>query len=411
MNANTGRGFDMRGSIIASSTDAAESATTPAPPVDGLAALRKEPFATQVVQLTKLLSQSRRAFVIGAGCSKCAGLPLMEELTQKVLATIPTEGAAHAILSGLRKHFDGSEGCTIEDYMSELVDHIAIAERRKQRSATAANASIDATNYSPDDLADGLIEIKNAIASVIARSEPAIAFHRRFVHAIHHALQSGKAGPPTRVDYYTLNYDTLFEDALSLERIPVADGFNGGATGWWDAHAYEDASAQARVLKLHGSIDWCLCERDVLPRRIRQGLNVAGTREPVLIWPASTKYREAQRDPFAQIIEAMREGLRPTSDSQVVLTICGYSFGDAHVNDELDRALRESDGRLTVVAFTNEDEPNGQLKAWQVDVDVRDQVRIHANRGFFHGIVEERSDVDLLWWRFEMLTRLLEGER
>lgn len=396
---------------MAKSTATAESATTPTPPADGLAALRKEPFAEQVVQLTKLLSQSKRAFVIGAGCSKCADLPLMEELTQKVLDALDKAGKAHAILKGLQKHFDGSEGCTIEDYMSELVDHIAIAERRKLRSATAANASINATDYNPEDLAEALIEIKNTIAQVIGQSTPSISVHRQFVRAIHQVLQSGKAGQPTRVDYYTLNYDTLFEDALSLERIPVADGFNGGATGWWDAQAYKDGSAQARILKVHGSIDWCLCDSDVLPRRVRPGLTVDGTREPVLIWPASTKYREAQRDPFAQIIEAMRRGLRPTSDTQVVLTICGYSFGDAHVNVELDRALRESDGRLTIIAFTNEDEPKGQLKNWLEDVDVRDQVRIHANRGFFHGTTEERSDVDLPWWRFEMLTRLLGGER
>jgi hypothetical protein len=326
-----------------------------------------------------------------------------------VLNSLNKEGRAHDILAGLQKHFDGSEGCTIEDYMSELVDHIAIAERRKLRSATAANASINAEDYSPDELANALIEIKNTIATVIGDANPTISVHRQFVRAIHQVLQSGKAGSPPCVDYYTLNYDTLLEDSLSLERIPVADGFNGGATGWWDARAYDDDLAKARILKVHGSIDWCLLDTDVLPRRVRQGLAVDGTREPVLIWPASTKYREAQRDPFAQIIEAMRRGLRPSSNTQVVLTICGYSFGDAHVNVELDRALRESDGRLTIIAFTNEDEPKGQLKDWRDDLVVRDQVRIHANRGFFHGSKEERSDVDLPWWRFEILSRLLGG--
>ena len=392
-------------------TPTATDASNVTLPADGLAAMWKEPFAEQVVQLTKLVSQSKRAFVIGAGCSKCAGLPLMEELTKKVLDNLPKDGSAYAVLAGLEKHFDGAKGCTIEDYMSELVDHIAIAERRKQRSATAANASIDSIDYSPDVLAKALIEIKNCIASVIEEADKRIMVHRQFVRAIHQILRSGKAGQPASVDYYTLNYDTLFEDALSLERIPLADGFNGGTTGWWDVNAYRDSSAQARILKIHGSIDWCLWDSDVLPRRVRQGLDVGVTREPVLIWPASTKYREAQRDPFAQIIEAMRRSLRPTPESQVVLTICGYSFGDAHVNVEIDRALRESEGRLTIIAFTNEDEPQGQLKDWRTDAKVCDQVRIYANKGFFHGKTEVRSDVELPWWRFEILTRLLGGER
>ena len=55
---------------MAKSTATAETVATP---TDGLAALPKEPFAEQVVQLTKLLSQSQRAFFIGAGCSKFAG--------------------------------------------------------------------------------------------------------------------------------------------------------------------------------------------------------------------------------------------------------------------------------------------------------------------------------------------------
>lgn len=382
-----------------------------ATPNSDVQALREAPFTDHMKQLTTLLSQNRRAFVIGAGCSKCAGLPLMDELTQKVLAVLSKQGEPHAILTGLQKHFDGAKGCTIEDYMSELVDHVAIAERRKLRTAKVASASINGTEYSPDDLVKALIEIKNAIAKLIGDAKPNIAVHRQFVLAIHQILQSGKTGQPLPVDYYILNYDTLFEDALSLERIPVSDGFSGGATGWWDAHAYQGEAAQARVLKVHGSIDWCLWEGDVLPRRVRYGLDVDRTHEPVLIWPASTKYREAQRDPFAQIIETMRRGLRPTSESQVVLTICGYSFGDAHINVELDRALHESNGRLTIIALTNENEPQELLNEWRSDSMVSDQVRIYANKGFFHGKTENRSDVDLPWWQFETLTRLLRGER
>ena len=94
-----------------------------------------------------------------------------------------------------------------------------------------------------------------------------------------------------------------------------------------------------------------------------------------------------------------------------MLTICGYGFGDAHINIEVDRALRESAGNLTVVAFTNENEPTGQLKAWNDDKNVREQVLIFANRGFFHGAAKETSTADFPWWKFEIITRLLGGER
>ena len=44
------------------------------------------PELKDVVQdMRELLSQSRLAFLLGAGCSKNAGLPLMPELTKEVL--------------------------------------------------------------------------------------------------------------------------------------------------------------------------------------------------------------------------------------------------------------------------------------------------------------------------------------
>jgi len=103
--------------------------------------------------------------------------------------------------------------------------------------------------------------------------------------------------------------------------------------------------------------------------------------------------------------------MRPTQGSQRVLVICGYGFRDTHINIEVDRALRESAGDLTIVAFTNEDEPKGQLKDWNEDQGIRDQVLIYSNRGFFHGEFSARATKDLLWWKFENLTRLLGGER
>ena len=54
---------------------------------DDLSSLKEPAFATALNDLDDLLTQSGKAFLIGAGCSKCAGLPLMEELTIKSLAS------------------------------------------------------------------------------------------------------------------------------------------------------------------------------------------------------------------------------------------------------------------------------------------------------------------------------------
>jgi hypothetical protein len=209
-----------------------------------------------------------------------------------------------------------------------------------------------------------------------------------------------------------LNYDTLIESALGLHKVAYADGMNGGACAWWDSTTFNVAGIEARVLKLHGSIDWAEIPNDPMPRRIANYCSLpTGYEQSVLIWPASTKYRETQRDPFAQLIELARRILHPESGSQVVLTISGYSFGDSHINIEIDQALRQSDGELTIVVFTADDEPKGELKRLHEDKAVTDQVRIYARKGFFHGSTIEKSAVDLPWWKFENIARLLGGER
>ena len=239
-----------------------------------------------------------------------------------------------------------------------------------------------------------------------------IETHQRFAKAVHRPLRPGKKTSDQPVEYLVLNYDTLLEDALALERLPFSDGLDGGATGWWSPSTFEREGLSARVLKLHGSIDWCELPEDSLPRRFGSSLQVSLANDRlILIWPASTKYRETQLDPYAQLVDRVRKVLRPCHGSHCVLIVCGYRFADTHVNLEVDRALRESEGRLTIVAFTSENSPSGQLKMWNENPSLADQVLVFANRGFFHGSQIERSSTDLPWWKFENITRLLGGER
>ncbi len=381
--------------------------TTP----DDLSVLREKPFSEAVAKFEELVVQSGRAFLIGAGCSKCAGLPLTGELTAEVLGSSELDGTSKAILTAVKNLFAGAANAHIEDYLSELIDLLAIAERRVDRGATQKDITLGATGYTVAQLRGAADQIKRAIASVIEK-KVSIAIHRAFVVAVHRPLREGRTAPGQVVDYLVLNYDTAIEDALALERVPFSDGIDGGVTGWWNPKTFDRDGLAARVLKLHGSINWCELPSDPLPRRFASSLQVTDANDRrILIWPASTKYRETQLDPFAQLADRARGVMRPNHGFQRVLVICGYGFADAHINIEVDRGLRESAGNLTVVAFTSESEPTGQLKTWTEDERIREQVLIFANRGFFHGDSSEKSTTDLLWWKFENITRLLGGER
>jgi len=378
---------------------------------DDLSALDEKPFAEAVVKFEELLAQNGRAFLIGAGCSKCAGLPLTAELTQEALSSDVLDDTTKTILAAIRDLFVGAADANIEDYLSELIDLLAIAERRTSRGATQKTVTLGGVSYGEALLRTAADQIKNGIAGVIEKSV-LIETHQDFVRAVHRPQRPGKSPSGQTVDYLVLNYDTVLEDALALERVPFADGLDGGVTGWWCPQTFDRAGLAARVYKLHGSINWCEFPSDPLPRRVGDRLQIAGVKERrILIWPASTKYREAQLDPYAQLAERARRVLRPSGGSQCVLVVCGYRFGDAHINLEIDRALRESAGNLTIVVFTSDNEPSGQLATWNKDAAVMEQVLVFANRGFFHGTQSAPTTTDLLWWKFENITRLLGGER
>jgi hypothetical protein len=362
-----------------------------------------------VQDMRDLLSQSRLAFLLGAGCSKIAGLPLMPELTEMVLGHDKIDHSTKKLLDEVRGLFSGAASANIEDYMSEIVDLLSIAERRTRRGATQSKVAVGEHARDSTELQTALDDIKRAISSAIGDKELNIATHQRFVRAIHGSLQAGKAS--RGVDYFILNYDTLIEDALGLERVAYCDGFTGAATGWWEPSTFRLDGKAARVFKIHGSIDWCLLQNDSLPRRIRTGIKTESGRNHVLIYPAATKYQETQRDPFAQMLHYMRESLCPGEGKEMVLAVCGYSFGDSHIDLEIENALYQSEGRLTIAAFVGTDEPEGKLRNWLDDTMINEQIRVYADKGFFHGKKQSKHDSELPWWKFEILARLLGGER
>jgi len=381
------------------------------PDQDDLKVIYKD-YLEELHSLEDLLIQGSCVFLIGAGCSKIAGLPLMAELSEKVRENADLTARSKQILQCISEQFTEATSPNIEDYLSEIVDHLSIIDRRCNRGVNEPSLSIGDISVSSTELRTALEEIKRGIADSIQNSENEIdiSFHRMFVRAIHRPSRPGKQVKKGKIAYINLNYDTLLEDALALEKIPFYDGIDGGASGWWNNEKFYSNDIGTKVLKLHGSIDWTQVDDDTLPRRIATGKLHNITNKNIMIWPASTKFRETQLDPFAQLLTLARQALKSEDQSEKVLVILGYSYSDAHINSEIDRALRNSEGSLTIIAFSSSDEPCGNLKTWNEDASIKDQIRVYTNKGFYHGDVVKTSTVDLPWWKFENIVRLIRGE-
>lgn len=381
---------------------------------DNLELLFKDPFLKTVEEFEQLMEQSDKVFLLGAGCSKCAGLPLTSELTDTILASLPDGSEAKVILSEIKSNYpSANSNHTIEDYMSELVDLIAIGQRYVEKGVLDKKIKVGINEYTIETLKLTLSEIKAKIYDCISEKQIDVSIHRRFVKAIHKTLRFGKGRTNNKADYIILNYDTLLEDCLAIENIIYVDGFNGGATGWWDVDTFKDISFESKILKPHGSIDWCTIDEDNLPRRIRNSSKVLGInqKDKILIWPASTKYRETQLDPYAQIFDLIRKALRPNHNEQTILCSIGYRFADSHINIEIENALKDSAGNLTLVIFLGDDEVNETLKSWLSNINVKNQIRVYSKKNYYHGDKKLESKDELPWWKFENITRLLEGEK
>ena len=348
-------------------------------------------------EIKDLISQKKVAFLIGAGCSKCVGLPLMEELNEQVEKELSKPNKA--LLLKIKENFE--DGSTIEDYMSEIDSQINILKMRREDKR---KINVNGEEFSIDQLEKSLKEIKQRIANIIKDKKIDLKEHRRFIRSLFSLRRNREKAI---IDFFVLNYDTLIEDALALEKIKSCDGFNGGATAYWDIETFDDKSLRSRVFKIHGSIDWSVLDDDLTtPFRLREKLKSTEEKNNLLIYPMTSKYKEVQKSPYSQMIQKFRN-LKESKD--MVLVSIGYSFRDHHINEEIKNILKESDKSFTLIIFIKEFEKDNFLN----EIKKNKQVKIYTQDRYFNEgkefkLKKDTKDTeDTKLWKFEELTTLL----
>lgn len=372
-------------------------------------------------QLDELLAAKNQSWLLGAGISLVAGIPLMGPLTARVLdlARSSPEEDDFAVIDFLKD--DLPSGDHIEHILSHLADYRALAERSKHGHVTIGEKEfgvneLDAIHHRTlgwiaDTVRWGYVPPTEGSAETIGSAEnPIIQIdeHRAFVSALFNRSQAGLAERRRAVRMFTTNYDTLIEDALSLEKLSHWDGFSGGAVGF-RIHRYGDdepsQGQRALVVKLHGSIDWHL-GTDGSIWRVRDGDAYPEKSSRVLIYPQATKYVASQRDPFSAQFEIFRRSLDSAEEN--ILATCGYSFGDDHINQEIELSLKRPESKTTLLAFSKQ--ANETLTAWR-NSRWGDRVYIISEDGLTVGPsapeAASQGDSKLDWWTFAGVAKLL----
>jgi hypothetical protein len=376
--------------------------------------------------IKNLLSQTRVSFLIGAGCSFCAGLPLMDDLTKKVYDDLITNmdneevNKSIKLLNEIRERYDGINNVSIEDVLSEVQDIYAILQRQINKGIENPEHLTQNNSYNIKQVSQLLKKIKMSIRDILGDPIDTIEYHRKFCNAVHYGLKQGRDRTTKPINYFILNYDTILEDALALEGISFNDGFVGGATAWWDPSRFKgnkdvlggNRKLEAHVYKLHGSIDWIKPSNSDLPMRIRDTLprkDIVGQEgEPVVIYPASIKYKETQHDPYAQMIMNFRNHLSDTQNH--VLAVMGYGFNDSHINIEIRDGIKASNGSLSVVIFLGTKELPSCISEWLKDEDILSQILVLGKNSIWKNgekLLDSEEEID--WYKFEYISELLSG--
>lgn len=154
------------------------------------------------------------------------------------------------------------------------------------------------------------------------------------------------------VELFTTNYDVLFESTLDVMRVPHFDGFVGSQHTYFSPESVEGddlllSTSWVRYWKLHGSVSWAI-DSVGGENRISRG-RPTGTGEMVL--PSHRKYDESRKQPYRSLMDRLGRVLaRPDS----LLVVCGFSFGDQHINAILLDALeRHPNTHMIALTYTD----------------------------------------------------------
>jgi hypothetical protein len=383
-------------------------------------------FEKSKEELQRLLELSRQYWLLGAGVSLESGIPLMYPLTARVKDCL----SADERTMFQRMADDLPQDAHVEHILSHLGDLIAVAERSRSKTCrvgenVVAVADLDVAykciiKAIAETVRYGYRPQSGHVAEQIGTpSAPLVEVdhHRNFIHQ----LFKGRANlePRSQISFVTTNYDTLIEDALALERRVALDGFRGGSIAYWDGDSIDPGHSHPnyshRVMKLHGSVDWF---RDASAGllRVRYGVKYLADLAGTLIYPQATKYVETQRDPFARIFDCFRRSLRAKDNH--LLAIVGYSFGDSHINAEIEAALAESSNKTVVVAFSKEvpvaDDQTALspvLQDWLSNPRFRHKIHVATDKAIYsvNGRIAPSGGPQLGWWTFSGVTKFLES--
>jgi hypothetical protein len=323
----------------------------------------------------------------------------MEELERRLVATLGSERLI--VLAGL----GASLGLPGAPSMAHLWDAVSELKGFDVALALVPEAKVEQDIelvLSRCQFALGLGQ-DEGLVDFMAAAEQLIVEHCRFVddatnletHELFLRKVARRSTRLPRTQIFTTNYDLAFERAADHAGFRLVDGFTLTEPRRFEGGSFDLDFVRRRIgerptlepnvaqfMKLHGSVDWDSSTGQIERR--------ADPEEPVLIYPAQTKFQLSYELPYLECMARFQMALR---EPDVGLLIVGFGFRDEHLAGPISAAIRSNVGlRITVVAPSLETNTNGHV-AFMRELIERGDRRLTLFAGTFEQFVSELPDV------------------
>jgi hypothetical protein len=311
-------------------------------------------------------NRTRTIVFLGAGASRCCGIPTSKELTDRILELPGFEKELHRLKQRFRVHLVEFNTETLITYLSASsskkahfseVGPILLALLKGNRGFTLRSvlrhktlmSHVKAEIRNQCYVRSKQISVKFPLKELMERYD---FFLRRLVNNKRLGLEAELgAGPDGRriypnLEFFTTNYDDVLETFFDMKGIPTTDGYHetmpppgkgDEVTYLFDESEFDD-SGNVRIYKIYGSVRYARYKSSIVriePSmwRYANGQRVIGD---LLIYPGATKV--VWNEPQLQLFYRLHRRLSNRKTSCCI--VIGYSFGDRAIADVFLDALR-----------------------------------------------------------------------
>jgi hypothetical protein len=281
-------------------------------------------------------------YLLGAGASADAGLPIASQLTSRALELIDSTPSDHSVAGDALKFVIATvrrdalrDGASPKD-MPDIEAVVGAAQLLARRDRLEVAPFIEAWNPMVEILTnkrrnrDTFDHLYYTLVRML-RVELLIPLP----HRLSYLAPLVRQGQDGRTVIATLNYDLSIETAAQHLDVPLALGTETWNREW----RLTFLESGINLIKLHGSIDWDRWANSVTDSDMKRT-----DMTPLVLYGARDKLRS--EGPFLELRAAFQAELRVSR----YLVVVGYSFRDRHVNELIENWLaRVRDSKLIVV--------------------------------------------------------------